>query len=332
MGHVRAFRDAGYTAPGTFILSQGEDPRGVPGRRDPRALCRSRRGASARRGDGPPGGPVVGVPVVTTRTWNGAGLTANWSAGANWIGGVAPVAGDGLIFPASATSKISVNDLSGSPAFDSIQIAGSGYTFSGNAIRVHYGITATYAGSDQAFPLDIGLTRAQTFSVTQATGSLTLTGKISGSYALTKTGSGQLKLSGDNSGLSGALTVSGDRLYVNTASAPGTGAVTVGSGSSLVINASGANTFTNAISLSGYGVSGSGAVQNDAGDNVRSGRSRRPRAPASACGAAACRSRRSPRAPSACARAGRGRWRSPAHPTTTGPSRSPTGICASPGR
>ena len=40
-----------------------------------------------------------------TLTWNGGGTDNNWSTAANWLGGVAPLPGDNLVFPAGAVNR-----------------------------------------------------------------------------------------------------------------------------------------------------------------------------------------------------------------------------------
>src|SRR5262245_27523452 len=47
-------------------------------------------------------GALIGVVTSTTsaatRTWSGGGSDTNWATPLNWVGGVAPIAGDSLIF------------------------------------------------------------------------------------------------------------------------------------------------------------------------------------------------------------------------------------------
>src|SRR5262249_38632387 len=48
-----------------------------------------------------------------TVTWSGLGPTPNWSEASNWVGSVAPVGGDDLVFPAVALQKTNFNNLAG---------------------------------------------------------------------------------------------------------------------------------------------------------------------------------------------------------------------------
>ena len=63
-----------------------------------------------------------GNDVVLTRVeadiWTGASIAgSNWSDGDNWLGGVAPTAGDNLYFPAGPTQATTVNDFAAGTAF-----------------------------------------------------------------------------------------------------------------------------------------------------------------------------------------------------------------------
>ena len=68
------------------------------------------------------GAPLSSTVQAAILTYNPAGPTTNnnLSDPGNWVGGVAPVAGDTLVFP-SGNQGGSVNNDFGSIAFDSIQ-------------------------------------------------------------------------------------------------------------------------------------------------------------------------------------------------------------------
>src|ERR1700730_12258020 len=74
-----------------------------------------------------------------TFTWIGGGPDNNWSDAANWKTGVAPTGSaiplDDLIFPTSAATLSTNNDIAGG-SFNSITIAGSGYTLAGNPLTL----------------------------------------------------------------------------------------------------------------------------------------------------------------------------------------------------
>jgi fibronectin-binding autotransporter adhesin len=212
---------------------------------------------------------------AATRTWTGAGSDTNMNTATNW-GGTAPVAGDDLVFPANITNRIVVNNYVGGTSFNTITFSGaatqaSDYTISGNAIVLVAGISDTMtrtAGSTfQTVGVNVTLNGAQTFNVVDPTiyGGLDLTGTlntatyalsinsssyvflagvVSGSGAITKTGTGPLHLSADNSAYTGAISASAGQLEVGSATAlgansagttiSGTGALTVCAGSNNV--------------------------------------------------------------------------------------------------
>src|SRR5687767_8480223 len=65
--------------------------------------------------------------LMALLTWTGAGADAKWSTGGNWLGGAAPQQDDNLIFPVTATSFTSVNDLAAGTRFRSVTISSSSY-------------------------------------------------------------------------------------------------------------------------------------------------------------------------------------------------------------
>ncbi len=71
--------------------------------------------------------------VDKTRVWDGGGGDNNWTTAANWVGDVAPAAGDNLLFPAGAAQLDNINDYPSSIVFGTITVSGSGYHFQGNS-------------------------------------------------------------------------------------------------------------------------------------------------------------------------------------------------------
>ena len=79
-----------------------------------------------------------------TLTWDGGSMVNNlWTTKENWVGDVAPLAGDNLIFPAVSSQKVNFNDYQSGTAFGSITVSGSGYHFQGNAYQAStFGVQA----------------------------------------------------------------------------------------------------------------------------------------------------------------------------------------------
>ncbi|MEN6458014.1 MAG: lectin like domain-containing protein [Thermoguttaceae bacterium] len=175
--------------------------------------------------------------VSSTRTWVGGGADANWTTAANWADGIAPIAGDSLVFTGT-TQTSSVNDFTAGTVFESITFSSGGFALSGNAVTLDAdGGTAVdnlagdneidlalTLGSSCAFAIAADTGLSLTASATIATNGYTLTcdgqssdttnqwaGEIGGSGGVTKTGSGVLSLSGSNT-YTGTTTVIGGTL------------------------------------------------------------------------------------------------------------------------
>jgi hypothetical protein len=70
-----------------------------------------------------------------SRIWDGGGADNLWTTAANWVGDVAPFAGESLIFPADAARTASVNDFPAGTVFGSIDVLGNNYHFQSGVIR-----------------------------------------------------------------------------------------------------------------------------------------------------------------------------------------------------
>lgn len=108
----------------------------------------------------------AGVLVLMTSTafsattlyrWTGGSATSgNWSAGANWLGGVAPTGGDQrLIFDPGAARKVNTNNLASGTTFESIWVSDEGYNIYGNAVRIDYLRARCNSGTSATFRPDI---------------------------------------------------------------------------------------------------------------------------------------------------------------------------------
>lgn len=165
---------------------------------------------------------------AATVVWNGAGVDSNWTTAANW-GGVAPVAGDALVFDGT-TRLADTNDYAAGTTFLGIlfnQTAGS-FVLSGNAIDSTGGIVNN---SLNLQTVNLDLIFASTHSLNSVTnGTMVIGGVISGAGGATKTGGGTVTLTRANT-YTGATAVNAGTLALNfgAAGAPATNIVSASS-------------------------------------------------------------------------------------------------------
>ena len=77
---------------------------------------------------------ITDVAENDTHTWDGGSTVNNlWTTKENWLGDVAPVPGDNLVFPAGAGRMENLNDFALGTVFGSVTIYCSGYNIQGNA-------------------------------------------------------------------------------------------------------------------------------------------------------------------------------------------------------
>jgi autotransporter-associated beta strand protein len=227
-----------------------------------------------------------GATAVTltdlSKTWDGGGVDDLWTTPENWVGDVAPVAGDSLIF--AGTTRLSpTNDFPAGTSFTSMTFAiGAGdFVVGGNALTLTGGSTAITSSATSgamtiSMPVTIG-TNAGTIS-TSSGGSLTLSGalanggllltvnnagpvtlanSVTGSGGLTKLASGRLTLSGlsttAGNNFGGALTIDAGTMAVTTSDAVLSGAMlfgaAAGSANVVALDLSTASLTTNALTV-----------------------------------------------------------------------------------
>jgi autotransporter-associated beta strand protein len=168
--------------------------------------------------------------LLAVMVWDGSASNA-WSNPANWVGDVAPMAGDDLVFPASAISYASNNDLPAGTRFNTLLLQGGGYSITGNAIELAGGLTANQTSGTNTVGLELSLINAQTIMSANAgtalllsgaihTGNLLGTTQIFGTSALTFDGAGATAVLGSIDGQgslsklgSGTLTLAGANAY-----------------------------------------------------------------------------------------------------------------------
>jgi autotransporter-associated beta strand protein len=211
------------------------------------------------------------APAVLT--WDGGGGDNNWTTAANWVGNVAPTAGDDLAF-AGNVQLTSNNSFAAGTAFSSITFKNGGFDLTGNAVTLtSAGASKGITSSGGANAIDFGVTSAANpLIITAAMRQLTLNGPISGS-GLTKQGYGVLTLSGANT-FAGAVTVQQGILVAASNGALGTtaGSTTVTAGATLALK--GGISSADAVFLAGQGaggIFGHGALVNVEGINTLTG-------------------------------------------------------------
>lgn len=138
---------------------------------------------------------------AATCTWTGA-TNASWKTGTNWsgtgcTGGSGPPTGSTLTFPSGASNLSTNNNTTANNTY-TIVISGAGYTLAGNAIKLGGDLTDSSASGSTTISLSMTMTAARTITVTNAAETLTVSGVVGGNFALTKSGSGTLTLSGTN--------------------------------------------------------------------------------------------------------------------------------------
>jgi fibronectin-binding autotransporter adhesin len=151
---------------------------------------------------------VTLTDVTNARIWDGGGTDDNWMTADNWVGNVAPVANDDLLFtgitrPAPNNNFTSTNF--GSIYFDST--AGN-FDLTGNQITYSGSIVNNSSGA-QKITLPILMNATRTVEVTA--GTLEITGVISGTGGVTKTGAGTLIVTGTKT-YTGDTTITAGRL------------------------------------------------------------------------------------------------------------------------
>ena len=80
------------------------------------------------------------TPAIAT--WDGGGANNNWTTAANWVGDVAPNAGDDLVFPDGIAQHVTVNDFAAGTQFGRLTVNGLDYQLEGNAIGLGAGFFA----------------------------------------------------------------------------------------------------------------------------------------------------------------------------------------------
>ncbi len=228
---------------------------------------------------------VVGLGIIgwiaastsnaATRTWSGGGLDANWATPLNWVGGVAPTAGDALIFDGfgkltnnnNLAVDTNITGLTFAPTAGAFTLAGTG-----NRITLGGDIVDNTTLLTQTVALQLLLNANRNVNVT-GQGVLVLSGAISdggGVFGLNKTGAGLLTLSGANT-FTGPINITGGTLAAGAANNLGggsaTGAITI-NGATFRSTGDFAIPTTRGIVLGPAGGAGSGTIETLTGSDI----------------------------------------------------------------
>jgi autotransporter-associated beta strand protein len=181
-------------------------------------------------------------------TWDGGSGNAslfNWSDGTNWVGGTAPAAASNLFFDGTVGLS-TTNNIAAGTSFNGLNFnsTAGNFTLAGNSITLA-GNLADNAVGNESISLAIALAQASNFTV--ASGGLTsISGVISGGFALNYNGTGTLDLTLANTFTGGANLYSGT-VIIGNAAALGTGTIILDGGTL----AGNVNTVSNPITVTG---------------------------------------------------------------------------------
>jgi len=201
--------------------------------------------------------PGFGMAAAPTATLVGGGFTSAASAPTFTIGAVST---DGAI------EKVDAGTL----ALAATNTYTGGTTVTAGTLSIGNGATSGTLGSSGAGDVAVGASGTLNFN--HGSGTVTYSGTMSGSGALTKTTSTGIDvLTGNNSGFTGTVTITTGELRAGHSNALGTGAGVISVASGGVLGLTGDITISRGATIAGTGVSSVGAIRNVSGSNTISG-------------------------------------------------------------
>ena len=215
------------------------------------------------------------TPIVQTGiVWDGNTNSA-WNTGTNWTGNSKPTAAQIAVFDTTGASRTAVS-LDGPNTIAGLKFdtTAPGYTISGaNTLTLSGAVPYIQQKSASGQTLSLATLTLGNNTVADITGAgnLSISSSVTGSgYSLIRdgTGTGRLILTGANT-FTGGVFIDKGIVQAGSTSALGTGATTISAGAGLELT--GGISPTNAISLSGSGVGGAGAIHNVGGSNTLAG-------------------------------------------------------------
>ena len=209
---------------------------------------------------------VAPAARAATYTWTGGGSNADWSAVANWNGGVPVSALDTAVVFAGTSNLAPQQNSAGSFLLNALSFDGTAGAFvlggsgaldfrtsTGGLLPTLTQNSAIVQTINNRLSLSDNLTVGGT-----GTGTLTLSGALGGAGSLTKTNAGTLTLSGTNTYTGGTTVNTGTLVSLNNGGALGIGGTTaIAGGATLELR----NTTSNSLALAATTFTGAGILQ-----------------------------------------------------------------------
>jgi autotransporter-associated beta strand protein len=214
------------------------------------------------------------------QTWTGAGSDSNWSTNANWNTGVAPFYTNSPYYPVptanvnfDGSTRTTVNvDPAPTNYVNSLGFASTAGAFTLNNGTI--GITGNFfdnSANTQTINSNLTIVNNQTWNI--SAGKVVFNGVVSDPFyiTLTKSGAGELELTGTNT-WTGPIVVNGGTVLLTNSSALGTAESgnEINSGATLDLNG-GIAVNESGFTLSGTGVSNNGVLLSSGGNNTLGG-------------------------------------------------------------
>lgn len=201
--------------------------------------------------------------AIVTHLWDGDGGNTQVTNSANWVAGLAPVAGDSLIFPTGPANKTVFNNLPNLAALNAIRFTGDGYAISSNnVLRLLDGIFVTHTTGTTNFTQGlvfgalngasptIDVTAGATLNLSQA--------NIDGTQGVNFTGGGVIDLFSLNAGAAGTnLVIDGPSVTIDFLNSQRPVAI---QGGTLTVGKVGGQTNFAPVTLTGGTLAGGGDV------------------------------------------------------------------------